>query len=208
MTRSSQPFIFAAILDTFGGNIELSLSTPTIIIIHHASKHHNATMAAPSSHLEAFIDDNFVLQCSRAQRRQFLKTGTVPKVSQRVDLTVLVSTQELSDRPFRLSGEVVAVQPSPTWNVSGENISAVLSRVTYWRPSSSPDDYGPSRGSSVLAYIVKKKLPKGRYKHDGSHPSLAEIYGRLPLWQKQEYRTLALQKFGALHGQQVIVEGR
>ncbi|KAL7480312.1 hypothetical protein ACHAW6_006003 [Cyclotella cf. meneghiniana] len=157
---------------------------------------------------EAFVHDDFVLQCGRAQGRVFLRTGIVPKVGQRVDLTVFLDSRDLGHSPFRLSGEVTSVQPMPTWKVGGENRRAV-SPDAVWRPSSSPSDCGPKGGSTLLAYIIKKKIPRERAMPDGSIPDLNGIWDRVVTTvAKEELTKRVIGKFGALHGQRVVCEGR
>lgn len=157
---------------------------------------------------EAFVHDDFVLQCGRAQGRVFLRTGIVPKVGQRVDLTVFLDSRDLGHSPFRLSGEVTSVQPMPTWKVGGENRRAV-SPGAVWRPSSSPSDCGPMGGSTLLAYIIKKKIPRERAMPDGSIPDLNGIWDRVVTTvAKEELTKRVIGKFGALHGQRVVCEGR
>eukprot|EP00804_Cyclotella_cryptica_P001516 CCRYP_003727-RC/>CCRYP_003727-RC protein AED:0.06 eAED:0.06 QI:121/1/1/1/0.5/0.4/5/2078/296 len=157
---------------------------------------------------EAFIHDSVVVECGRAQRRGFLRTGIVPRVGQRVDLTVFLDSPDRGDLPFRLSGEVTAVQPMPMWKTGG-NDRGDTSRDVVWRPSSSATDYGPMGGSTLLAYIIKKKIPRERARLDGSIPDLNGIWDRVvTIAAKEELTKRVIGKFGALHGQQVVCEGR
>eukprot|EP00956_Cyclotella_meneghiniana_P043075 scaffold251771_cov103-Cyclotella_meneghiniana.AAC.5 len=85
--------------------------------------------------------------------------------------------------------------------------------ITYpnaqYRPSCSPGDYGPSRGSSLLGFILRRKLPQERIREDGSVPNLKGIWERVVSSSKKEdIQMKVVQKFGALHGQQVVCEGR
>jgi hypothetical protein len=175
-----------------------------------------AFAAAPAASLngnhvrirEAFVHDDFVLQCDRAQRRVFLRTGIVPKVGQRVDLTLFLDSLDRGHLPFRLSGEVTSVEPMPTWKVDSENRKA-MSPNAVWRPSSSPSDCGPMGGSTLLAYIIKKKIPRERARPDGSIPDFSGIWDRVVTTvAKEELTKRVIGKFGALHGQRVICEGR
>jgi hypothetical protein len=153
---------------------------------------------------EAFIQDDFATQCAFAQKITFLRTGIAPAAGQRVELTVFLDSTERGDIPFRLSGEVTVVHSMPSWK-SGEG--SVVSET--WRPSYSPDDYGACRGSSVLAYILRKKLPQERSKSDGSTPNLNGIWDRVVTSSaKDAIKNKVINKFGALHGQRVVCEGR
>ena len=155
---------------------------------------------------QAFIQDDFVIQCSHAQNQTFLRTGIVPQVGQRVDLTIVLNSfSERGDLPFRLSGEVTVVHPMPTFRSEG----SITCPNAQYRPSSSPSDYGPSRGSSLLAFILRKKLPQERVREDGSVPNLNGIWERVVSTSKKEdIQSKVVKKFGALHGQQVVCEGR
>lgn len=163
-----------------------------------------ASLQNLSSISEAFIQDDFATKCTHAQKITFLRTGIVPAVGQRVELTVFLDSTERGDIPFRLSGEVTVVHPMPSWKSAEE--SAVSET---WRPSQSLDDHGPHGGSSVLAYILKKKLPQERAKRDGSIPNLNGIWDRVVTSSaKDEIKKKVIRRFGALHGQRVVCEGR
>ena len=156
----------------------------------------------PSIH-QAFIHDDFALQCSRAQHCTFLRTGIVPAAGQRVELTIVLNSALRGDLPFRLSGEVTVVRPMPSWG------SGSSTNENHWRPSCSFDDCGPSRGSSLLSYILRKKLPQERAGRDGSMPNLIGIWERVVTSSaKEEFVKRVVNKFRVVHKQQVVCEGR
>lgn len=155
---------------------------------------------------EGFIHDDFVIKCSVAQKRPFLRTGISPKVGHRVELTIVLDSTERGDIPFRLSGEVTVVHPTPKWKTEDDSVVAPNAN---WRPSCSLDDYGTGGGSSVLAFMLRKKLPKERARRDGSVPNLNGLFERVvTAASKEEMKKMVVNKFGALHGQQVVCEGR
>lgn len=97
---------------------------------------------------------------------------------------------------------MTVVHPPPTWNNDSNS-------NTVWHPSISLEDSGPSRGSLVLSYILKKKLPKERTRRDGSIPDLNRIWERVVSDKaKEEMRRRIERKFGVVHGQRVVCEAR
>ena len=96
------------------------------------------------------------------------------------------------------------MHPPPCW---GNDTQASDDDV--WQPSTSPEDSGPSRGSLVLAYVLRKKLPRERARRDGSMPNLNGIWERVVTDEaKEEMRRRIVRKFGVVHGQRVVCEAR
>lgn len=158
---------------------------------------------------EAFIQDGFAYQCSYAQKRTFLRSGIAPAVGQRVELLTFLDSSERGDMPFRLSGEVTVVHQRPAWKSNDRSGAITPDDGNYFRPSCSPEDYGPNGGSSMLAFVMRKRLPQERANRDGSMPSLVGIWDSVYTnAQKEGMVNQIVKKFGALHGQRVVCEGR
>lgn len=141
---------------------------------------------------QAFINDQFSADCDGNQKqRPFIRTGIKPAVQQRIELTIFLQ-DTIRRLPFRLSGEVISVGPSPNWH-----------------PSSSMEDSGPGKASMCCADAV-------RYHESGGQmvqfvePSEAwvEAWERIPESKKQNYMDYFVKSHGALHGQTMICEAR
>lgn len=74
---------------------------------------------------QGYINDKFSSHCQRAQGRHFLRTGNRPCHGARIELTLIISSDERAGIPFRMSGEVVEVGPMPVWKESGDGTAVV-----------------------------------------------------------------------------------
>ena len=169
---------------------------------------------APNWLHQGFVDDDFSHRCQRAQGRSFLYTGVLPAVGHRVELTLFLAASGRRSLPFRLSGEVTRVRSIPAFGQSQPVGAATsLRRVsmnscescdqnettTVWRPSMGPDDFGLGRGSVLLADTMRLALP-GLNLMDG--------WALIPAHAKKTISNMIIERFGALHGQEVVCEGR
>ncbi|KAL7538382.1 hypothetical protein ACHAXR_008516 [Thalassiosira sp. AJA248-18] len=174
-----------------------------------------------------FINDKFSTHCQRAQGRPFLRTGARPAIGQRVELTIILTSDQRERMSFRLSGEVVndRVLPMPGWDGSfgvaedttqgAGGVVRGASQYDYsnaWRPSMSPDDYGANGGSLALAHMIRSFIMQ-------QQPSLPQTSFTPELlasaWEndlsrdeKEKISNAIVQKLGALHGRKVVCEGR
>mmetsp|Transcript_10207 Transcript_10207/g.16816 ORF Transcript_10207/g.16816 Transcript_10207/m.16816 type:complete len:289 (+) Transcript_10207:131-997(+) len=139
---------------------------------------------------QTFVNDQFSADCEGNQKRPFIRTGVKPAIGQRIELTIFLQ-DHIRRLPFRLSGEVISVGPSPNWH-----------------PSSSMEDSGPGRGSMCCADAVRFHETGEQIKN--VEPDLAWVgaWERMPLSKKQYYEDYFLKCHGALHGQTMVCEAR
>eukprot|EP01082_Thalassiosira_pseudonana_P005710 g5660.t1 g5660 contig2:1000675-1002217(-) len=184
---------------------------------------------------QAFIDDDFVKDCEAHQDRPFLRTAVVPTIGHRVELTVFLKDRTKRRLPFRLSGEVVGVGPLPVINVDGDDTADTVRKTIIcteekdedsstsssneddddddtfkiWRPSTSPTDTGHSNGSMYCADAVRYVMTREVVQHQQTPTvELLMEWNQLGMDTKEWIYDFVLEKFGSLHGQEVVVEGR
>ena len=139
---------------------------------------------------QAFVNDEFSADCEKRQNRPFIKTGVKPAIGQRIELTMFLH-EHIRRLPFRLSGEVISVGPSPNWH-----------------PSSSLEDAGPGKGSMCCADAVRYHETGEQIKNVEPSEAWVGAWERMPLSKKQYYKDYFVNVHGALHGQTMVCEAR
>jgi hypothetical protein len=77
-------------------------------------------------------------------------------------------------------------------------------------PSTSPQDSGPGRGSLFLADIVNVFVSDGQmFEHmQEPTPAMLEEWNEMTLEQKERIYNFMIERWGAVHGQEVVCEAR
>ena len=165
------------------GTSSLSLSyTPTPITNEIKSQIH-----------QAFINDKFCTDCEHNQKRPFIRTGVKPVIGQRMELTIFLM-EHIRRLPFRLSGEVISIGPTPT--------------IDEWRPATSNDDSGPGKGSMCCADAVQYHTTQRVVEIVEANEAWGVAYEEMPDERKEFYKDQFERSHGALHGQRIVCEGR
>ena len=116
-----------------------------------------------------------------------------PSVGQRVELTIFLK-ESIRRLPFRLSGEVISVKSSPT--------------IHDWTPSTSMEDSGPGKGSMCCADAVRYHETGETVKVVEPSEAWVDAYERMSEERKHYYKDYFEKCHGAVHGQEVVCEGR
>ena len=142
---------------------------------------------------QAFINDKFCTDCEHNQKRPFIRTGIKPAIGQRIELTIFLM-ENIRRLPFRLSGEVIDIGPTPT--------------IDEWRPATSNDDSGPGKGSMCCADAVQFHTTQQVVEIVEANEAWGVAYDEMPDERKEFYKDQFERSHGALHGQRIVCEGR
>jgi len=94
-------------------------------------------------------------------------------------------------------------------NNNNKSSTTNTTTVKIWRPSTSPTDTGHSNGSMYCADAVRYVMTREVVQHQQTPTvELLMEWNQLGMDTKEWIYDFVLEKFGSLHGQEVVVEGR
>lgn len=99
---------------------------------------------------------------------------------------------------------------APSNPLDSQNQHTSTTKPQILLPSTSPQDSGPGRGSLFLADIVNVFVSDGQvFEHmQEPTPLMLEEWNEMTLEQKERIYNFMIERWGAVHGQEVVCEAR